>query len=127
MQEAPFLNSQYQLLKKEFLGLWSADERAKFIKGQKDNNLNVIKRFEELTDPQFICPDGKEEEINKEANALHLIIKYEIWQGALIAEYKEKRMYKLIQAILDQGYSLDPHTGEIINVVTGETIQESQF
>ena len=127
IQDKPFLRSQYQLLKKEFKGLKSSDERAKFLKEREESNLSIIARFEELTDPEFVIPHGKADEINKEAHALHLIIKYELGQDALISQYKESRMYKVVEAILEQGYSVDPHTGEIINVITGETIQESQF
>lgn len=127
IQDKPFLSSQYQLLKEEFEGLRSSDERAKFLKERKESNLSVIARFEELTDPEFVTPHGKADEINKEAHALHLIIKYELGQDALISQYKESRIYQVVEAILEQGYSVDPHTGEIVNVITGETIRESQF
>ena len=127
IRQESFLKSQYSILHKEFNTLDTPKERAAFLEEKRKSIQNAMMRFEELTDPEFTCRTCERDEINKEAHGLHLFIKYSIEHDETISDYKEHRMYRVVAAIAEQNYDFDPHTGEIINIATGETLQESQI
>lgn len=126
-RQESFLKSQYSILNKEFNTLATPKERAAFLEEKRKSIQDAIMRFEELTDPEFTCLTCERDEINKEAHGLHLFIKYSIEHAETISDYKEHKMYRVVAAIAEQNYDFDPHTGEIINLATGVTIQESQI
>ena len=86
--------------------------------------MKVIDRFYEITDPNFIMPEGMESAIQLEAHGLHIQIKGYVYEPSSLAKFGDYRQSNLLKACYNQGYFIDPVTGEIINHITGETLQE---
>ena len=87
----------------------------------------VVDRFNEITDPDFKTPKGMESAIQAEAHGLHILIKGYDYEPSWLDKFGDCRQSNLLNACYNQGYDIDPVTGEIINHFTGETLQESQF
>ncbi len=89
--------------------------------------IEVMDRFDEITDPNFIAPEGMESAIHLEAHGLYIQIKGYVHEPCSLEKFWGYRQSNLLKACYNQGYDIDSITGEIINHITGETLQESEI
>jgi hypothetical protein len=118
---------QYERLNQEFENCDTHLERSKLLKDRRENDAKLYARYQQLIDPSYETPPLEQETLDLNFPDLHIFVKYILSQPDLIDQYDDVRVYMLLGAIYEQGYDLDICTGEIINHVTGETIQESHF
>ncbi|KGK79653.1 hypothetical protein PM03_09215 [Thalassobacter stenotrophicus] len=126
-RQTEFHQKLFDLLDDEFRSFYTPTDRRAFLDSRSENAEKIINRFYEIVDPSFVPPEGTEKEIETEAYHLHCMIKYDICNENPIDDFRYIRNSMIFSSIYKQGYEVDPCTGEIINHVTGETIQESQI
>ena len=118
---------QYERLNEEFKNYNTQLERSKLLKDRSENDAKLYARYQQLLDPSYETPPLEQEILDLSFSALHTFVKYILSQPDPIDQFYDVRVYMLLGAIYEQGYDLDICTGEIINLVTGETIQESEL
>ena len=124
-QQARQLMQQYKYLKQEFENYSTQLERYTKLKDRKEHDEKLYARYQQLIDPTHETPPLEQGILDLSFSDLHNFVKYVLSQPDPIDEYYDGRLNMVLAAIYEQGYQLDLCTGEIINHVTGVTIQET--
>lgn len=103
----------------------SPEERSEYLCNRRDKIHQTLAHFEALTDPSYVTPKGKDEEISHEAYLLRCVIKYDSFHISPLNEFCELRDAMILSAVCHQGYDVDTCTGDITRVPKVEFFPET--